>query len=120
TETETETEMDVEDKERLDEDGFIEEPIYDLTKEEPAIEQKIGGLNEWMLDEKDTFIEELFGDSEDAYEQALADIIEFEDWKQASRYIEKEIFTRNRIDVYDEIAVDFTDRLHSYFLENKS
>ena len=108
-----------EDAELLDEDGFIEEPIYDLTKEDEPIEQKIGGLNEWLLDEKDRFIEEIFGDSEDAYEQALADIIACDDWKSASRYIEKEIFTRNRIDVYDEISVDFTDRLHSYFLENK-
>ena len=107
------------DSELLDEDGFIAEPIYDLTREDEPIDQKIGELNEWLLDEKDRFIEGIFGDSEDAYEEALADIIEYEDWKSASRYIEKEIFTRNRIDVYDEIAVDFTDRLHSYFLENK-
>ena len=106
--------------EQLDEDGFIEEPIYDFTKKEPDIDEKIGGLSDWMQDVRDKFIEELFGDSEDAYEQALSDIVEFDDWKNASRYIEKEIFTRNRIDVYDEIAVDFTDRLHSYFIENKS
>lgn len=113
-----ETDFD-EDAELLDEDGFIEEPIYDLTREEEPLEQKIGGLTAWLQDEKERFIIDIFGDSEDAYDQALSEIIEYDDWKSASRYIEKEIFTRNRIDVYDEIAVDFTDRLHSYFLENK-
>ena len=111
---------DVDSDEKLDEDGYIEEPIYDLTRKEPDLNEKIGDLSHWMQDVREKFIEELFGDSEDAYEQALSDIVEFDDWKNASRYIEKEIFTRNRIDVYDEIAVDFTDRLHSYFIENKS
>ncbi len=123
TETDTnesESEDEEVDSELLDEDGFIEEPIYDLTKEDQPIELKIGDLNEWMLDEKERFVEVIFGDSEDAYEEALADIIEYDDWKSASRYIEREIFARNRIDLYDETAVDFTDRLHSYFLEKKS
>ena len=106
--------------ETLDEDGFIEEPIYDFTQKEPDLDEKIGDLSDWMQDVRDKFIEDLFGDSEDAYEQALSDIMEFDDWKNASKYIEKEIFTRNRIDIYDEIAVDFTDRLHSYFIEKKS
>lgn len=109
-----------ENHELLDEDGFIEEPIYDFTQKEPDLDEKIGDLSNWMKDVREKFIEELFGDSEDAYEQALSDIMEFGDWKNASKYIEKEIFTRNRIDVYGEIAVDFTDRLHSYFIENKS
>ncbi len=113
--------MEIEDSdEKLDEDGFIEEPIYDFTKREVDLDDKIGDLSNWMKDVRETFIEDLFGNSEDAYEQALSDIMEFDDWKNASKYIEKEIFTRNRIDVYDEIAVDFTDRLHSYFIENKS
>ena len=116
----SEEELDEVSEEELDEDGFIEEPIYDFTQKEPDLDEKIGDLSNWMKDVREKFIEDLFGDSEDAYEQALADIMEFDDWKSASKYIEKEVFTRNRIDVYDELAVDFTDRLHSYFLDNKS
>jgi hypothetical protein len=102
------------------EDGFIEEPIYDLTTEEPETDEKIGQISQWLEDEQDRFIENLFGNSEAAYEQALAEIVDFDDWRKASKFIEKEIFSRNRIDVYDEIAVDFTDRLHTYFMEYKS
>ncbi len=106
------------DEEELDEDGFIEEPIFDLTRD--GSEEEISRIANWMKDEEDKFIEEIFGNSEAAYEQALAEIENFEKWKNASKFIEREIFSRNRIDVYDEIAVDFTDRLHTYFLEYKS
>ena len=103
-----------------DEDGFIEEPIFDLTTDEPEIDEKIGQISQWLEDEQDRFVEKLFGNSDAAYEQALSEIVDFDDWKNASKFIEKEIFSRNRIDVYDEIAVDFTDRLHTYFMEYKS
>ena len=105
-------------EEVLDEDGFIEEPIFDLTRDET--EEQISRIANWLQDEENKFINEIFGNSETAYEQALAEIENFEDWKKASKFIEREVFSRNRIDVYDEIAVDFTDRLHTYFLEFKS
>lgn len=103
-----------------EDDGFIEEPIYDLTTDDLGQEEKISEISGWLDDEKDRFVEEIFRGSEFAYEQALADITDFENWKAASMYLESDIFSRNKIDVYDEVAVDFTDRLHSYFLENNS
>ncbi|TVQ66810.1 MAG: hypothetical protein EA360_04830 [Balneolaceae bacterium] len=121
--------LDIDDKElsatdkdepETDEYGYITEPIFDLTRDEPEAAERIIGLSDWMNDASELFIDEIFGGSETAYEQALADILEFSDWKLAARYIEKEIFSRNRIDIYDEIAVDFTDRLHTFFIENRS
>lgn len=103
-----------------EEDGFIEEPIYDLTTDEPDPEEKIRKISGWLDDEKDRFIDEIFMGSEMAYEQALIEIMDFENWKAASMYLEQEVFSRNKVDVYDEAAVDFTDRLHSYFLEDNS
>ncbi|MCC5941896.1 MAG: hypothetical protein JJU37_10175 [Balneolaceae bacterium] len=104
-----------------EETGFdLEEPIFDLTKEEPELSEKIEDISGWLNDDSSRFVDEIFGGSESAYEEALGKIIDFETWKEASRFIEKEIFTRNMIDVYDEVAVDFTDRLHSYFTENKT
>jgi hypothetical protein len=97
-----------------------EEPIYDFTQQESEQYANLNNLSEWVGDEKGKFIEELFSNSETAYEKALVNIMAFEDWKSASKYIESEIFNRNRIDVYSEVAVDFTDRLHSYFMEQKS
>lgn len=117
-EYEEETDPDSEEEEEETEEGFIEEPIYDLTVEEADPDEKLREISKWLDDEKDRFIEEIFSNSESAYEQALLEIIDFDDWKSASLYLEKEIFSRNRIDVYDEAAVDFTDRLHSYFMQN--
>lgn len=119
---EYEEESDVEEAEfeKDEEEEFIEEPIYDLTTDEPGPEDKINKISGWMDDEKDRFVDEIFMGSEFAYEQALLDIMDFENWKAASMYLESEVFSRNKVDVYDEVAVDFTDRLHSYFLENNS
>ncbi|MDZ7720477.1 MAG: hypothetical protein U5K72_16805 [Balneolaceae bacterium] len=101
-------------------DGFIEEPIYDLTTDDEAPDEKIKKISRWLDDEKDRFIDEIFKGSDAAYEQALLEIMDFQNWKAASMYLEKEVFSRNKVDVYDEAAVDFTDRLHSFFLENNS
>ncbi|MDX1640684.1 MAG: hypothetical protein R3220_03240 [Balneolaceae bacterium] len=120
TESGYEYEEESEEEELVDEEGFIEEPIYDLTVTEEDPEEKIKDVSKWLDDEKDRFIEEIFRNSEMAYEQALIEIMDFEDWKSASHYLENEVFSRNRINVYDEAAVDFTDRLHSYFMEYKS
>lgn len=77
-------------------------------------------LMNWIGNDKVRFTEEIFQDSEIAYEEAIESIAGFDDWNEATRFIEKEIFSRNLIDMYNEAAVDFTDRLHSYFLEFKS
>ncbi|TVR13042.1 MAG: hypothetical protein EA391_14600 [Balneolaceae bacterium] len=97
-----------------------EEPLIDLTKPEPVLTEKIEEISGWLNDDSERFIDEIFGGSDTAYDEALGNIMDFKTWKEAARYIEKEIFTRNMIDVYDEVAVDFTDRLHSYFTEFKT
>ena len=105
---------------QIDEDIYPDEPLIDLTKEEPELSEKISDISGWLDDDSSRFIDEIFGGSDAGYEEALGNIVDFNNWKDASRYIEKEIFTRNMIDVYDEVAVDFTDRLHSYFTEHKT
>ena len=105
---------------QIDEDIYPDEPLIDLTKEEPELSEKISDISGWLDDDSSRFIGEIFGGSDAGYEEALGNIVDFNNWRDASRYIEKEIFTRNMIDVYDEVAVDFTDRLHSYFTEHKT
>ncbi len=117
---EEEENAEIEELEEDEDEDFIEEPIYDLTTEDQDYGEKISKISDWMDDDKDRFVDEIFMGSEFAYEQALADITDFENWKAASMYLESEVFSRNKIDVYDEVAVDFTDRLHSYFIENNS
>lgn len=106
-----------EDQESEEED-FVEEPIIDLTEEEPG-EDEVNELFEYLEDSRSFFVKELFQDSERAYEEAVEELVAFEDWKKASKYIHENIFKRNMIDMYSEPAVDFTDRMHSYFLKKK-
>ena len=106
--------------ENVDEDGFIDEPIIDLTKESDDSRAESEKIEEWLKDDRDRFVESIFGGSDSAFDQALIDIAQKNEWKEASKYIEKEIFARNLVDMYDEAAVDFTDRLHTYFKEYQS
>lgn len=99
------------------EDGFIDEPIIDLTKSDEPDEQEIARLEAMFDEDRERFVENIFGGSERAFEDALEEIATRDSWNKASKYIEKEIFKRNLVDVYSEAAVDFTDRLQTYFLE---
>lgn len=119
-EDEDKAELDTSDQgENVDDDGFLDEPIIDLTKGNLSSPDKNREIAKWLRDDEARFVTEIFGGSDAAYEQALDDIYEFENWKNAARYIEKEIFARNFVDVYEEVAVDFTDRLHTFFKEIK-
>ncbi len=102
-----------------DDSGYIEEPIFDLTMEKEPTEEEIAELGSVLEDKRSYFVEEIFGGSEMAYEEALEKIASKKGWRDASRYIEKEVFKRNLIDMYSEEAVDFTDRMHNYFMERK-
>jgi hypothetical protein len=107
-------------KEEEDESEDQEKPVVDNSKKKEPVIKKAGDIDKWIGKEKKRFIKEIFDGSEVVYQDALSKTLEFEDWKGASKYIQKEVFTQNRIDVFDEVAVDFTDRLHTFFLEYKS
>jgi hypothetical protein len=111
--------------EKIDEDGFIDEPIIDLTQPQPdqpvsggeVDKQRLKDIHSHIEDNRDYFVDELFDGDEVAFDNALEEIAQFSSWRAASKYIDSEIFRRNLIDLYSEPAVDFTDRLHTYFLE---
>jgi hypothetical protein len=50
----------------------------------------------------------------------LQKIAKENDWKWASKLIEKHIFKLHMVNIYTETAVDFTDRLQTYFLEKQN
>ncbi|MGM0586999.1 MAG: hypothetical protein ACQETE_01165 [Bacteroidota bacterium] len=111
--------------EKVDEDGFIDEPIIDLTQadEEPSGDsnkQRLKEIHSHLEDNRDYFVNELFDGDEVAFDETLEEIVQFKSWRAASKFINSEVFRRNLIDLYSEPAVDFTDRLHTYFLEDKS
>lgn len=97
---------------------YEEEPIFDLSMEKQPTEEEIAHLRSALQDQQGYFVERIFGGSERAYDEAVEKIASKKGWRDASRFIEKEVFKRNMIDMYSEEAVDFTDRLHNYFNEN--
>lgn len=99
------------------ESDFIEEPLFGTATEDQLGEAEISKLKNRLSDEREYFVEKIFRGSEEAFEEALAKIAAKKEWRGASRYIEEEIFRRNLVDMYSEEAIDFTDRLHSYFNE---
>lgn len=96
------------------EEGFIDDPIVDLTDEE-ASDEEINNLRNRLSGNRDFFVEEIFGGSERAFDEAVENIAPYNNWREASKFIEKEIFKRNHVDVYSEAAVSFTDQLQNYF-----
>ena len=110
------------DREDADEALFDEEMIRETiseTEDQESLKEQGVSLYKWLADDRARFVNELFGGAEESFDEAVYELSDFDDWKSASRYIEKEIFSRNLIDMYDEIAVDFTDRLHTFFIEYK-
>ena len=103
-----------------DEDEINETPIINISDGATEIDDEIEHLSKWLAPDRDRFLHSIFNDSKLAWEQALIDLTVFDEWKSASKYLENEIFNKNRIDIYSEVAVDFTDYLHSYFMEYKS
>lgn len=103
-----------------EEDGFIEEPIIDLTRDEETAEREIRELQKQLSTDRDLFVENIFRGSERAFDEAIEEISTYESWQEASKYIEKDIFKRNLVDMYSEAAVDFTDQLQTYFLEKQN
>lgn len=105
--------------EPLYDDEYLDEPVIDLTENDHVAEEE-QNLEKLLESERSYYVQELFGGSEQAYEESLREIARQNDWKSASKQIEKNIFRRNMIDIYSEPAVDFTDRLQTYFLDKKT
>lgn len=97
-----------------DEDVHLEKPVIDLTDKSTAAEE-VEELKEELSGGRSRFVKHIFGGSERAYEEAIKEIAMLSNWRGASKYIQKEIFQRNLVDMYSESAIDFTDRLHNYF-----
>ena len=64
---------------------------------------------------KDRFIRDLFDGNESMYAEVMEALAEAPDWTQASSIIADRIFRPNRIDIYSEVAVSFTDAVEARY-----
>jgi|GEM_PF-567966 len=120
--------IDEEDIENIDDAGFYAFNEHDDDDDDPIMSQLIEAekkenvqkLIGWLKEDEKRFIRTIFNGSQNDYETALIRLDEFDSWKQAASFIGKEIFARNSVNMYDDDAVDFTDRLQQYFEKYKT
>lgn len=91
---------------------YADEGVYD-SGDDVTGEAKT--LKNQLREGRERFIEDIFSGSERSYEEAVETIAASSNWREASNYIQNEIFKRNLVDMYTESAIEFTDRLHNYF-----
>ncbi len=58
---------------------------------------------------RDLFVRHLFGGDGDAYERVLRRLDAAPNWAEASRIIAEDVFKKNQVDIYSDLAVRFTD-----------
>lgn len=112
--------------EDVENDDGIE--VDDIYSENPFIEDSSSSsftyeemvLESVLEDRKSEFIEIIFKGSEKKFEKTIDKINNFNDWKDASKFIQKEVFLKNDVDMFAGATVDFTDRIHQYFNEKRN
>ncbi|MDZ7805505.1 MAG: hypothetical protein U5K71_00145 [Gracilimonas sp.] len=103
-----------EEKLLIDEDTLFEEDP------EEENDDKIPELSEFLVGQEKLFINKVFGGKKKKYTSALKSIEQFDKWDEAADYLEEEVFGKNDVDMLSDPAVDFTDKLQSYFDEYKT
>ena len=94
-------------------------PIIDLqsSSDQPKNNEDYHKLIHEIQDVKEYFVEELFGGDEAAFERCMEHVVTFSTWSEAAKFITQEVFRRNMVDMYSDVAVEFTDRMQTFFLQ---
>lgn len=102
-------------------DDFLgEDVLEDDIDDENPVEDVMSDLTSFLSDKEDQFVEEIFKGKEKKFDKALKEIQDFDEWEKAANYVEKKVFSANKVDMYSEVAVEFTDRLQEFFEKFKS
>lgn len=64
---------------------------------------------------KDRFVRALFDHDEEMYREVMEELAEAPDWSSASAIIAQRIFKPYRIDIYSDVAVDFTNAVEARY-----
>ncbi|MFT4604293.1 MAG: hypothetical protein ACI9W4_001023 [Rhodothermales bacterium] len=87
-------------------------PAPESDLDSATLEFAILGPAAWQ---RDTFIDRLFGGSSEGYFDSLNRILQASDWRAASEIITVDVFRANRVNIYDEAAIDFTNAVDAQF-----
>lgn len=101
---------------------LVEDEDDEIFVEEEAIEDSSATmeLNEYLMDSEDRWVSDVFSGKQKAYDRGINELGQFDNWNEASVFLEKEIFSKQKVDMFSEEASEFIDTLQSYFKEYKS
>ena len=69
-------------------------------------------------DRTDAYVRELFDGNKEHFNRVMIHLAEAPDWTSASSIIADEVFKAFRIDIYSDIAVDFTNAVEARYSGN--
>lgn len=84
----------------------------EISDDTASLEFAVLGPAAWQ---RDTFIDRLFNGSSEGYFEALERLRTASDWRAAGDIIAVDIFRANRVNIYDEAAIDFTNAVEEQF-----
>lgn len=99
---------------------YVEDEDDELIIEAPQEKSDTIPLNGYLHEKETEWAKALFGGNNAEYKAAVKKIESFEDWKQASEYVETQIFNKEYVDMFSEEAIGFIDVLQTYFKKYKS
>ncbi len=101
---------------------LVEDEDDEIFEEEEAVEDSSATmeLNEYLMNSEERWVNDVFSGKQKAYDRGINELNQFDNWSDASVFLEKEIFSKNKVDMFSEEAIEFIDTLQSYFKEYKS
>jgi hypothetical protein len=76
---------------------------------------RINEITKTLDSKKKYYINRFFRGDHAAFNTVIRDLAEMDSWNEAGPYITRNVFKKNKIDPYSDEAVNFIDRLQSYF-----
>ena len=101
---------------------LVEDEDDEIFMEEEAVEDSSATmeLNEYLMESEERWVSDVFSGKQKAYDRGINELGQFDNWNEASVFLEKEIFSKQKVDMFSEEASEFIDTLQSYFKEYKS
>ena len=101
---------------------LVEDEDDEIFMEEVAVEDSSATmeLNEYLMDSEDRWVSDVFSGKQKAYDRGINELGQFDNWNEASVFLQQEIFSKQKVDMFSEEASEFIDTLQSYFKEYKS
>ncbi|MCH8567078.1 MAG: hypothetical protein LAT67_02385 [Balneolales bacterium] len=91
-----------------------------IAEPENNVGDRYESLKKYLKSGQKEFIRDIFKGDEQAYSECLEQMATYKSWREAGKYLTNEIFRKNKIDIYKDVTVDFTDNLHRFFMKSKS